>query len=119
MSTTTTVVTTTTADGTTTTTTTTTTAGADTLSKGATAAELDAWAKVVTRAWEDPAFAKELAADPHKVLGLHGMPMPDGVTVQVHLNGDGVRHYVVPEKPQDLSVNEAADKLLGDANPGF
>ncbi|MCA9712837.1 MAG: hypothetical protein KDK70_43820 [Myxococcales bacterium] len=119
--TTTTVTTVTNADGTTTTTTTTTTGGAATApaNSGASQAEHDAWAQVVTKAWSDPQFAKELEADPHKVLAAFDMPIPAGVTVQVHLNGNGVQHYVVPEKPQDLSVDEASEQLLGDANPGF
>lgn len=114
--TTTTTTTTTAADGTTTIVTTTV------LSPGAPKSahpRADVWAQVVSKAWDDPNFAQQLKNDPAKVLGHFGITLEPGEVLHVHFNSATERHLVVPAKPDDLSVVEDGNLLIGDANPGF
>jgi hypothetical protein len=47
------------------------------------------YAKVLTNAWGDEAFAQRLTADPQAVLSENGLPVPAGSTVNIVRNTAG------------------------------
>jgi uncharacterized membrane protein YgcG len=52
---------------------------------------------LVLRALSDPGFAARLQADPRAVLETElGIPLPEGLQVQVHENTAGSLHLVLP-----------------------
>ena len=61
---------------------------------------------------------KMLLENPAGVLRAAGMD-PGTENVQIHEEIPGSRHFVLPAKPGDVSVEEAHQSLLSDANPGF
>ncbi len=60
---------------------------------------------VITKAWSDPAFKKQLLADPAAALSAEGVVIPLGVTVKVVENTDKLVHLVLPVEPE---MSEAA-----------
>jgi hypothetical protein len=67
-----------------------------------------AYAKVVARAWSDPAFKAQLLADPDAALAAAGAPVPPGVAVKVVENTDQLVHLVLPERPADTELSQEA-----------
>jgi hypothetical protein len=67
-----------------------------------------AYAKVVKKAWADPAFKAELLNRPNAALAAAGVPVPPGVTVKVMQDTDKVVHLVLPPEP----IGEVADEHL-------
>ncbi len=76
------------------------------------------WSQIVRAAWESDSFKKMLLENPAGVLRAAGMD-PGTDNVQIHEETPGSRHFVLPAKPGDVSVEEAHQSLLSDANPGF
>ncbi len=67
------------------------------------------WAKVIAKAWSDPAFKKKLLQNPEATLAQEGLPIPKGVHVEVHESTNKVLHLNLPHRPEgELSE----DKLL-------
>ncbi|MFZ5622969.1 MAG: NHLP leader peptide family RiPP precursor [Gemmatimonadota bacterium] len=56
-------------------------------------------AKIVAKAWADPAFKKRLKADPHAVLGEYGIRIPKDVRIRVVENTAKTLYVVLPAKP--------------------
>ena len=59
--------------------------------------------------WKDEALKVRFMADPKAVLAEHGMPVPDGMDVNVVENADQCVHITLPMPPadhQDLSDEE-------------
>jgi len=85
---------------------------------------MDAWMKIVERAWKEDAF-KDRLLDPKQtnaVLEEYMIALPDNVKFVVHQDEyEGTRHLVLPPKPKDdpsLSIDHfGRDALTGD--PGF
>ena len=75
---------------------------ADAYASGAT------YAKVVARAWSDPAFKADLIANPGATLAAAGVPVPPGVTIKVVENTDTVVHVVLPPAPAQSELSEDA-----------
>jgi hypothetical protein len=71
------------------------------------------YAKIVAKAWSDPAFHQALLANPRKALTAEGWNIPDSVGVQVK-DGDSCSFVLgIPPKPAGLSdeqLREAAHK---------
>jgi hypothetical protein len=65
-----------------------------------------AYAKMVARAWRDPAFKAQLLADPNAALAAAGAPMPPSVTVKVVENTDKLVHLVLPAPPADTELSQ-------------
>ena len=63
-------------------------------------------AKIISRAWSDPAFKKKLLSDPHAALAEEGLKVPAGTTVKIHENTDSTHNIVLPAKP--AAVGSAA-----------
>jgi len=76
------------------------------------------WAEIVKTAWENENFKRMLLDNPTEVLRAAGID-PGVDNVQVHEDSAGVRHFVLPARPGDVTVEEAHQGLLSDANPGF
>lgn len=60
-------------------------------------------ADVVDRATFDPAFRVQLLGAPATTLQDAGIPVPEGVEVRVVENTTGVRHVVLPQKPEGFT----------------
>jgi hypothetical protein len=65
------------------------------------------YAKAVARAWKDPAFKRELLADPASVLAGMGIAVPTDKTVIVIENTDEAINLVLPAPPPQTGLSEA------------
>jgi hypothetical protein len=72
-----------------------------------------AWARIVARAWRDPAFKAKLLADPAAALKQAGIAVPAGMTVKVVEDTDTHLHLVLPPKPSGALSDEALEKAAG------
>lgn len=59
----------------------------------------EAHAKIIAKAWSDPAFKAKLMANPAVTLEAEGINVPAGVTVTVVENTKNHFHLVLPPKP--------------------
>jgi hypothetical protein len=71
------------------------------------------FAKVIAKAWRDPAFKAELIANPAAALKVEGIDVPAGMTVTVVENTDKLFHLVLPPVPSDELSDEALDAMAG------
>jgi hypothetical protein len=71
------------------------------------------FAKIIAKAWRDPAFKAELIANPAAALKAEGIDVPDGVTVTVVENTDKQFHLVLPPVPSDELSEAALDAVAG------
>lgn len=82
----------------------------------------DAWLKIITRAWSEPAFKARLLADTNEVLKEYGIKVPAGVTYLTMEDGvDGKHYLVLPPAPNDDGTFQV-DSFGRDSNsgdPGF
>jgi hypothetical protein len=69
-------------------------------------------AKVIGRAWADPAFHQLLLSDPKTALAQEGIPIPDGHTVEMHEDNDSTSHFVLPRKPAELGTSNSGSQGL-------
>ena len=74
-------------------------------------------ARIIARAWRDPAFRKKLATDPKPVLAEAGISVPAGVTVSVLEDSDTHFHLVLPAMPATLSDAQLDAIAGGDSDP--
>lgn len=65
--------------------------------------------KVTVKAWTDPNYAKKLVEDGLSVLRSEGLEIPDGYDgkVVVHLDGEGVKNFVIPSPPSVLELKSS------------
>ena len=66
--------------------------------------------------WKDEALKQRFMADPKAVLAEHGMPVPDGMAVNVVENTDNTVHITMPAPPS--TAMNLSDEELGDAPGG-
>ena len=79
--------------------------------------DLDAYGKIVARAWRDPAFKARLLADPAAVFEEVGVSVPEGAEVSV-LESTASRHYfVLPQRPTQELSDESLDRVAGGRHP--
>jgi hypothetical protein len=71
------------------------------------------FAKIIAKAWRDPAFKAELIANPAAALKAEGIDVPAGMTVTVVENTDKQFHLVLPPVPTDALSDEALDAVAG------
>jgi hypothetical protein len=71
------------------------------------------FAKVIAKAWRDPAFKAELLANPAAALKAEGIVVHAGMTVTVVENTDKLFHLVLPPVPTDELSEEALDGVAG------
>ena len=80
--------------------------------------DMTEYAKVVARAWSDPAFKAQLLADPNAVLVAAGASVPPGVKIRVVENTDTLVHLVLPPRPADGELSDAAlERVAGGHQP--
>ena len=65
------------------------------------------FAKLIAKAWREPAFKAELSANPATALKAEGIDVPAGMTVTVLENTDKQFHLVLPPVPTDELSDEA------------
>jgi len=73
------------------------------------------FAKIIAKAWRDPAFKAELIANPAAALKAEGIDVPEGMAVTVLENTDKQFHLVLPRAPADELSDEALDAVAGGA----
>ena len=59
-----------------------------------------AYAKVLAKAWSDPAYKARLLADPAAALTELGVPVPKQRTLRVIEDTDSEMHVVLPRPPK-------------------
>jgi nitrile hydratase alpha subunit len=79
----------------------------------------ETWLKIITRAWDEPAFKARLLADTDAVLKEYHIDIQPGVTYQVVEDQlVGKRYLVLPPPPSDNAIDDfKRDQNSGD--PGF
>ncbi len=75
------------------------------------------FAKIIAKAWRDPAFKAELIANPAAALKGEGIDVPAGMAVTVLENTDKQFHLVLPPLPTDELSDEALDAVAGGSSP--
>jgi len=73
------------------------------------------FAKIIAKAWRDPAFKAELIANPAAALKAEGIDVPAGMTVTVLENTGKQFHLVLPPVPADELSDENLDAVAGGA----
>ncbi len=76
----------------------------------------DIRAKIIAKAWKDPAFRKKLIAKPKETLKEIGYDVP--ANVEVRIQEDDARHFtfVLPAAPKNAqTLDEAALKQIAAA----
>lgn len=71
-------------------------------------ANVNKWALIVRKIWDDPDLKKELLADPRKFLTEKGLEFPESQTIEIHENTEQTLHLILPEKPP----REIPDEIL-------
>jgi len=82
----------------------------------------DAWLKIITRAWSEPAFKARLLADTNDVLKEYGISVPADVTYLTLEDGVDGKHYLVLPPPPNDDGTFKVDSFGRDSNsgdPGF
>jgi hypothetical protein len=75
--------------------------------------------KLITRAWKDEAFARELRSNPKAVVEREmGMKLGDDVEIKVLEETQKTMYLVLPEKPQ-APQGELSDEQLAAAAGGI
>ena len=74
------------------------------------------FAKIIAKAWRDPAFKAELIANPAAALKAEGIDVPAGVTVTVLENTDKQFHMVLPPAPTDNLSEDELEGVAGGLN---
>lgn len=67
--------------------------------------------RVIEKAWAEPAFRKQLKADPANVLKKEGIEPPSGVKIEVIESTPKKRYFVLPPPPDvKLSAEDIQKK---------
>jgi hypothetical protein len=70
----------------------------------------DVRAKIITKAWKDPAFRKKLLIKPKETLKEMGVSIPD--TVQVRIQEDDAQHFTFVLPPAPAHAHELDETEL-------
>ena len=73
----------------------------------------NAFAKIIAKAWRDPAFKAALIANPAAALKAEGIDVPAGMAVTVLENTDKHFNLVLPLVPSGELSDEALDGVSG------
>ena len=71
------------------------------------------FAKIIAKAWRDPAFKAELIANPAAALKAEGIDVPAGMAVTVLENTDKQFHLVLPPVPSDELSEDDLEAVAG------
>ena len=75
------------------------------------------FAKIIAKAWRDPAFKAELIANPAAALKAEGIDVPAGMAVTVLENTDKQFHLVLPPVPTDELSEDDLEAVAGGLLP--
>ena len=79
-----------------------------------------AWAKLVAKAWSDPAFKKRLLKEPLAVFKEQGIEFPQELNCEITEDTSKVVHLHIPPKPEgNLSETDLKDIAAGSFSTGF
>ena len=79
----------------------------------------ETWLKIITRAWDEPAFKTRLLTQTDEVLKEYGLKIPAGVTYQVvEDEAAGKRYLVLPPK-HTADLEDISDRSAQSGDPGF
>jgi hypothetical protein len=76
----------------------------------------DLEARIIAKAWKNPAYKQRLLADPkgtlqHEIAEVDpSVSLPTGLQVHVHEEAPDTYHLVLPRNPKDIAL----DEVLGD-----
>ena len=76
------------------------------------------WAKVIAKAWSDPAFKKKLMHHPNETLMAEGLGLPKGVHVEIHESTSKVVHLNLPQRPEGEVSEETLLQIAAGATAG-
>jgi len=62
------------------------------------------YARLVAKAWSDPAFKTRLLSDPKAAMAAVGITVPDGVGIRVVEDTPNVAHLVIPIQPAGIRL---------------
>jgi hypothetical protein len=73
-------------------------------------------AKLLAKAWTDPAFRARLLADPNATVAQMGLKVPPGKKLHIVENTDTDVYLVLPKPPPGTELSdEALDQAVGGA----
>ena len=72
------------------------------------------WVKIVAKAWADEDYKQALINDPAAILTKEGMPLPDGVEIQIVEATDKKVWMVLPPKPSGDNIEEVVERLAAE-----
>lgn len=73
------------------------------------------WAKVISKAWIDPAFKKKLLENPESTLATEGISISQDYHVEIHREEEKIIHLTLPEKPKGELSEEKLLKVAAGA----
>ena len=76
------------------------------------------WAKIIAKAWSDPAFKKKLLENPKAVLVAEGISLPKELHVEIHESTHKVIHLNLPSKPESEMSEDTLLKIAAGASIG-
>ena len=71
------------------------------------------FAKIIAKAWRDPAFKSALIASPAAALKAEGIDVPAGMAVTVLENTDKQFHLLPPPMPTDELSEDDLEAVAG------
>jgi hypothetical protein len=72
-----------------------------------------AMAKLIAKAWTDPAYKERLMKDPGKVAKAEGIKVPKGAKVILHENTKKEVHLVLPRRPDTALDEDSLNQRAG------
>ncbi len=73
-------------------------------------------AKLIAKVWSDESFKERLIADPKAVLAAAGISAPPGIDIKVVEQTDKQIYFVIPPRPDSISVEEVESRLAAHAS---
>ncbi len=67
---------------------------------------LEAYGRIVAKAWEDEAFKQRLLTDPKAALQAEGLSFPEDAEVRVVEPNDRLVYFPLPSKPEGLTEEQ-------------
>jgi hypothetical protein len=75
------------------------------------------FAKVITKAWKDPAYKRKLLSNPDAVLKNEGLDIPKGMHVEFHEDTNKVMHFTLPRRPEGHLSDEQLQNIAAAGSP--
>jgi hypothetical protein len=76
-----------------------------------------AWSKVISKAWNDPAFKKRLLNEPQKVLRENGIELPSGKELKITETTDKIIYLNLPADPGKELQNDMLKNIVAGGDP--